>query len=285
MKNKIVHLLNQLKLIQSIMKISFLITVLTLIICGMAYGQKKNSKVLYEELTPKEFRVRIAEAPIAYLPLGTIEWHGEHLPLGADGLQSKKFLEILADEVGGIVLPMYFLGPDLSRTVKGKQLYGMDFYSAREHGNPEQQLDGSAYWISDSLFSSMVEATLVQLNRAGFKIVVYHGHGPSTKLIQERSVNWERKFGIKMFNCWSETSEEGYGIMTDHAAMNETSLLMAMRPELVQMENLPSVSSKWPVGVSGKDPRKYASSEVGIKSIDEQKERMGKILRNALSEL
>ncbi len=267
------------------MKKSWFITVLTLIICGMVYGQEIVSKVLYEELTPKEFRERIAEAPIAYLPLGTIEWHGEHLPLGADGLQSQIFLEILANEVGGIVLPMYFLGPDLSRIVKGKQLYGMDFYSAREHGNPEQQLDGSAYWISDSLFSSMVEATLVQLNRAGFKIVVYHGHGPSTKLIQKRSDNWQRKYGIKMFNCWSETSDEGYGIMTDHAAMNETSLLMAMRPELVQMENLPSDSSKWPVGVSGKDPRKYATPEVGIKSINEQKERMGNILRNALSEL
>jgi len=251
----------------------------------MVHRQENNSKVLYEELTPKEFRQRIAEAPIVYLPLGTIEWHGEHLPLGADGLQSKKFLEILAKEVGGIVLPMYFLGPDLSQVVDGKQLYGMDFYSAKEHGNPEQQLDGSAYWISDSLFASIVEATLVQLKRAGFKIVVYHGHGPSTKLVKKKSADWQKKFDIKMFNCWGEGSREGYGIMTDHAAMNETSLIMAMYPELVQMENLPSDSTKWPVGVSGNDPREFASPEVGIKSINEQKERMGKILRKALSEL
>lgn len=267
------------------MKRSLFIGVLIFIICGMVYGQEKNSKVLYEELTPKEFRERIAEAPIAYLPLGTIEWHGEHLPLGADGLQSKAFLEILASEVGGIVLPMYFLGPDLSRTINRKKLYGMDFYSAKEHGNPEQQLDGSAYWVSDSLFSSMVEATLVQLKRAGFKIVVYHGHGPSTNLVRKRSDTWQKKYGIKMFNCWDETSDQGYGIMTDHAAMNETSLLMALRPELVQMENLPSDAEKWPVGVSGKDPRKFATPEVGNKSINEQKERMSIILRNALSEL
>ncbi len=104
------------------MKKSFFLAVFVLIVHGMLNGQVKNSKVLYEELTPKEFRERIAEAPIAYLPLGTIEWHGEHLPLGADGLQLKNFLEILAKEVGGIVLPMYFLGPDLSQTVNGKQL-------------------------------------------------------------------------------------------------------------------------------------------------------------------
>ncbi len=256
-----------------------------MVITGASSGQENSSKVLYEELTPKEFRIRIADAPIAYLPLGTIEWHGEHLPLGSDGLQSKSFLEILAKEVGGIVLPMYFLGPDLSRMVDGEQLYGMDFYSAKEHGNPEQQLDGSAYWISDSLFSAVVEATLVQLKRAGFKIVVYHGHGPSTNLVKKRSEEWQKKYGIKMFNCWGGNSAKGYGIMTDHAAMNETSLIMAMYPELVQMENLPLDSEKWPVGVSGKDPRKFASPEVGIKSINEQKERMGIILRKALSEL
>lgn len=62
--------------------------------------------------------------------------------------------------------------------------------------------------------------------------------------------------------------------MTDHAAMNETSLLMAMYPELVQMENLPSDATKWPVGVSGKDPRKFADPEVGNQSINEQKDQL-----------
>ncbi|MBN1819468.1 MAG: creatininase family protein, partial [Prolixibacteraceae bacterium] len=110
-----------------------------LLFCGInSSGQQE--KVLYEELTPKEFRSIIAKTPIAYLPLGTIEWHGEHLPLGADGLQSKGFFEILALEAGGIVLPMYFLGPDSKKSVNGEELIGMDFYSAKEHGNPEQKL-------------------------------------------------------------------------------------------------------------------------------------------------
>ena len=88
-----------------------------------------------------------------------------------------------------------------------------------------------------------------------------------------------------MFNCWGDKLGEGYGIMTDHAAMNETSLLMAMHPELVQMENLPSDKAQWPIGVSGKDPREFASPEVGFKAIENQKERMCKILKEALSEL
>ena len=47
-------------------------------------------KVLYEELLPEECVQRIQEMPVAYLPLGTLEWHGPHMPLGADGIQSKE---------------------------------------------------------------------------------------------------------------------------------------------------------------------------------------------------
>ena len=85
-----------------------------------------HSEVEYTHLTPTDFRKRIGEAPIAYLPLGTLEWHGEHLPLGSDGMQSFSFMKDLAREVGGIVLPMLFLGPDLKRIEDDKELYGMD---------------------------------------------------------------------------------------------------------------------------------------------------------------
>ena len=47
-------------------------------------------KVLYEELLPEELVQRVQEMPVAYLPLGTLEWHGPHMPLGADGIQSKE---------------------------------------------------------------------------------------------------------------------------------------------------------------------------------------------------
>ncbi|TFH20665.1 MAG: hypothetical protein E4H10_16385 [Bacteroidia bacterium] len=67
----------------------------------------------YTHLTPTYFRSRLAEAPIAYLPLGTLEWHGEHLPVGSDGLQSFSFMKDMAREIGGIVLPMLYLGQDI----------------------------------------------------------------------------------------------------------------------------------------------------------------------------
>ena len=247
-----------------------------------------DERVLYEELTPTEFRERIAEAPVAYLPLGTIEWHGEHLPLGSDGLQSKGFFEILAREAGGIVYPMMFMGPDRRQVIGNKEYYGMD-YSGREEGSeyyyPVQQLDGSSYWIPDKDFKVLMEAILKQISRAGFKVLVAHGHGPSTNFVREHTGAWEKKYGLKILHCWGHRDEEGMGIMVDHAAMNETSLVMALRPELVHMEYLPADTAKWPVGVGGKDPRIMASPEKGAEILEIQKERMVRIILEALDEM
>ncbi|MCP4453084.1 MAG: creatininase family protein [Planctomycetes bacterium] len=242
--------------------------------------------VLYEELTPTAFRHRVAEAPIAYLPLGTLEWHGEHLPLGSDGLQAKHFFEGLAREVGGIVLPMLHLGPDAVKQVNGKPLYGMDLGSVHGgHRYADKQLDGSAYWISEADFSKILEATWAQLSRAGFKIVVAHGHGPSTGFTRRHYDQWEDKYGLTFFNCWGPKDGNGLGIMVDHAAMNETSLVMALRPELVHMEYLPTDPNQWPVGVGGRDPRKHATAELGRKAIQIQTDRMKKMLTAALAAL
>lgn len=241
-------------------------------------------KVLYAELTPQEFRDRIAVAPIAYLPLGTLEWHGEHLPLGSDGLQSQGFFQRLAQEVGGIVMPMLFLGPDRMQEQDGLELYGMDICHAQEDKRYEnQQLPGSAYWVPEEIFEIILEAILKQLRRAGFRIVVGHGHGPSTSFFRDHAEEWRDRFGLECLTCWgSEHDREGLGIQVDHAAMNETSLVMALRPELVQMDRLPSDPSDWPLAVGGKDPRVYASPEVGQKAISLQMERMTGILRELL---
>ena len=225
-----------------------------------------TEKILYEELVPQEFRERVAACPVAYLPLGTLEWHGEHLPIGADGLQSKGFFEHLAREVGGIVLPMLFMGPDRFERVDGTDYYGMDFLKS-DDGSPgprHAQLAGSAYWLPEELFKIYLEAIFAQLKRAGFKVVVAHGHGPSGGLFGKNADAWKEKFGMEFFNCWgTEAAKEGFGVQCDHAAANETSLTWALRPELVQLDRLPKDMDEPLVGVGGKDPRVYASKEMG----------------------
>lgn len=266
----------------------------------VTHSDQEKELVEYALLTPSDFRQRISEAPIAYLPLGTLEWHGEHLPLGSDGLQSFEFMKLLARELGGIVLPMLYLGPDSVRIIQGETYYGMDHFlnqEGRREYYQEQQLDGSSYWVPDELFKSILEHSIQQLARAGFKIIVAHGHGPSTQTVLKFWEEWEEKYGVLIYTAWawnvrgeddekaSNLAGEGIGIMTDHAARNETSLMMYFYPELIRMDLLPEDTALWPVGVWGADPRLHASSELGKEAVDFHLERMKGVLEKALASL
>lgn len=237
----------------------------------------------YEYLPPAEFRARLAQAPVAYLPLGTLEWHCEHLPLGTDALISHGFFLRLARRVGGIVLPPLFLGPDRRVEVDGMDLIGMDGCPdpTAPQGYARRRFDGSAYWISSEAFIALLTNILEQLTRAGFAVVVAHGHGPSVGHFLQNLEAWERQFGIRCLTCRKMT-ERGPGLMTDHAATNETSLVMALHPELVHMDRLPPVGAGWPPGVGGPDPRLQAEAGVGQGILDAELDRMAAKIRELL---
>jgi creatinine amidohydrolase len=261
--------------------------VLIIIAMALLISCSKPEKVLYQELTPSEFASRLAKCPVAYLPLGTLEWHSYHLPLGSDGLQSQGFFEKLAAEAGGIVMPMLFIGPDGYDTlINGHEYYGMDCASLfSPQGNYEiQQLKGSAYWVPDSTFDNLMNGIMRQLSRAGFKIVVAHGHGPSTGYIGSHATRFKEKFNLVVMNCWGNDSSD-LCLQCDHAGANETSIMMYLHPELVQMKNLPSDTAIWPRGMLGDDPRTHASSNHGKDIIEFEVRKMNKIITGQLQQL
>lgn len=43
----------------------------------------------------KEF-IKHSQDGVAYIPLGTIEWHGEHLPIETDFMVAQKICELLS---------------------------------------------------------------------------------------------------------------------------------------------------------------------------------------------
>jgi creatinine amidohydrolase len=211
-----------------------------------------TEKVHYAELLPHEFRARVAARPVAYLPLGTLEWHGEHLALGADALQAHSLFARAAGLYGGIVFPALFLGPDrIRREPDGRVLIGMDF---SDKTSPPQQLDGSCYWVSRGLFLQLVEAVLAQAKRAGFKVVVADGHGPSRRAFREHAPGWEEQFGLHLL-VPGYRIEGPWRSQVDHAGKNETSLMVAHHPHLVDLTQLPADRAVWPLGVGGEDPR------------------------------
>ena len=242
-------------------------------------------EVLYEKLTPEALETRRKRAPITYLPLGTFEWHGPHLPLGSDHLQSQGFFIKLAQRVGGVVLPPLFIGPDSRKDVDDFEYYGMDIL--QKASSQPMQLIGSAYWISDRLFSEIIDAVFKQVHRAGFRIMVAHGHGPSNDYIIDNKTDLGQKHGLRIFTIWrgKEERDPKTEFQHDHAAANETSIMMSLHSSLVHMDQLPEDLEEQPLGLIGDDPRTHASTDHGDNIVNIHLDRMESILRKELEEI
>jgi len=209
-------------------------------------------KVDHEELLPHEFEERLKCRPVGYLPIGTLEWHGVQNALGADFLQSRGLFRRAAERFGGIVLPPIWLAPDrITGQEEGPSLVGMD---TADSTTPHRQLPGSLYWIPKGLFLSLVESVLAQAKRAGFKCIVADGHGPSRNAWAEMADSWEEQFALKLISAKRDFPGK-WRTQTDHAGRNETSIMMAVAPELVDLSQLPTDRDQWPEGVAGEDPR------------------------------
>src|ERR687897_340260 len=62
-----------------------------------------------EELFPTELEARLAEMPALLIPVGTIEWHGHHLPLGLDVLKAGALAEAASERCGAVIAPPTWL--------------------------------------------------------------------------------------------------------------------------------------------------------------------------------
>ncbi len=233
-------------------------------------------KVLYEELCPEEFRERLEECPIAYLPLGTLEWHGPHLPLGADGIQPLGLFVRVAEKIGGIVLPTLFLGPDRFYHDPNQEYYGMDIHTGKTIVPYEmQQLTGSAYWMPDKQYQDMIRRIGANLSRAGFRALVAHGHGPSIWQFCGLKDELRETCQLDCYTAFDFLEDDILGYQCDHASANETAIVMALRPELVQMERIVS-GGEDPIGMAGRDPREHASKEYGMQVLEANVEAMSR---------
>ena len=64
----------------------------------------------YELMLPHQIRTAIAENWPFILPLGVLEYHGEHLAVGMDTLAVVKTLDILEGEMNLVILPPFYYG-------------------------------------------------------------------------------------------------------------------------------------------------------------------------------
>lgn len=240
--------------------------------------------VMYEELAPKEFLERLEACPVGWLPLGTLEWHSLHNPLGTDMIQGTELFRLAAEKFGGIVFPPLFLGPDRRVTrPDGTDLIGMDcYYDGREDPPyPAQKLPGSCYWVGDDTFRIIIEAIVSNASRQGFRVLMGVGHGPSTDLFAAMAGDMKEKYGVTLLTPYMGRPEVRF--IHDHAAKSETSNMMLFRPELVHMDRLSPDPEVLPLGIGGEDPRYSASPEYAAANLPKVLEHIGKLVEDALS--
>ncbi len=223
--------------------------------------------VEYEYLLPAEFDRRKAEHPVVYQPIGCMEWHGKHLPLGLDGLKAFAICKRTALAYGGIVMPTIHWG-----------IHG-PFRMLPVHQSHNLYLD-------ENVFGSLMTEVCDQLEAVGFRVVVLlTGHYPKlqgkflNQLAEQQTLRHHQK--IKILVPDEDEVAAALGQEGDHAGTWETSLLMELYPDLVKMERLDDL-----VGIISKtDPRVASSRELGSRACEWYVHHIGKQIQGALADL
>lgn len=199
-------------------------------------------KVRYEEMFPEDFEKALKENPTAYLPLGSLEYHGFHNVLGLDSLKAWSICELAAKEIGGVVFPPLFLGVDAWPDIDlGKY--------------PNKKFD--CYHVPADLYKKFLKEYFYRIKRIGFKtIFVLCGHYPNADSAREVAKGFERIKIVVKTEADLVEGEKG-----DHAGVWETSLMMVLFPKMVDLKRMEGKENRL-MAVNGEDPIK-SSKEHG----------------------
>ena len=251
-------------------------------------GQEAQKTKRFEELAGFEVTSAVAECPFAILPLGSLEFHGPHNPLGSDSIIISGIAENVAVRTNALLFP----------TIKFTQCPA---HTAHFQGTISISPDVMTLYYGDVLRNIL---------HLGFrKVFILNGHdgniGPGRGAIAQ--VANEVKDAALLFASWWEflpgdkmkplalfhQENGGHG----HGGPLETSAVAAFRPDLIHLDksrDLPeppdlsdgtpyflqkSTAADWP-GYSGHVSE--ASAEKGRKVVQMSEDAIVKLIQNWL---
>lgn len=183
------------------------------------------------ELKPRELKKIALKKPLILIPIGTTEWHADHLPLGVDSLLSQATCDDISAQTGCVVAPL------LS-------------YGVAKNLDPEKGYFGTV----DTIKSKTLTALLVDLGQGyakmGFrKAVLFTGHWePGHWEAINSAISRSNKIEMIMLSAFDFTKdkiqelddvEKTWPFAGDHAAEWETSMMLHYYPKLVDMSGAP----------------------------------------------
>ena len=263
--------------------------------------------VRYELLRPQELVAERERCPVAYLPLGPLEWHSLHMPLGTDALNAGAVAREVAERVGGVVLPTLFWGTERERPAemledlgfaRDDYVVGMDF--------PANLI--KSLYCREEVFALLVREMLRLLVDSDYKlIVIVNGHGAANHLeaLERLCKEFTARSPATVLLTIAFPTGGHFEFGIGHADALETSLMMALYPESVDMGELPPlpsplISRDWGIVDSDTfrgnptpdhtlrstaDPRLQASPELGRQAFEDSIDEIAGTVCAALSDL
>jgi creatinine amidohydrolase len=248
-----------------------------------------NTEVEWARLTGPEIRT-IAARPdaLAVLPIGSLEQHGPHLPVITDTASASaaaiRAARLVVDELPVLVLPGLWTGMS-------------------EHHLPF----GGTISLNFNELRGVLSGVVRSLRAIGFaRLLVVNGHGGNVEPLAVAARELAHEYGLPVIACtpWYLTRDRVPEIAETketpaHACEGETSIMMAIAPDLVRTDRFEdavrqrpdpvpdyagfsrfwSFSERAPVtGVRG-DPRS-ATAEKGERFLDVQAEALAAAMRD-----
>jgi len=235
----------------------------------------------YQEMLPHELDAILQTTPVAYFPLGTLEYHGPHLAIGNDALKAEGLCERACARTGGVLVPTLYWGI----------------------GGGHKDYPTSII-VRDQVLADLLDEVLNGLHRVGFRVIVLvTGHYPGEQVVAVKGAAQRFAQAHKDARIWALPEYEAYPQerRADHAAKWETSILMALRPELVNMSRLvgadaphapdathtlEEMNATGPLhGILGQNPARYASLALGNETVNAIVDNLVSWVNKALAEL
>ena len=208
----------------------FLFLLLGIFSAATISAQQKLS-VHWEELTADDFHHAIELSKGAcILPIGILEKHGPHLPLGTDLLNVRYASLHAAEKEFAVVFPEYY--------------FGQIFEAKHEPGTV-------AYSIELQL--RLLQETTDEMARNGCKkIIIVNGHGGNESLLPFFAQSQlEKPHDYVVYVQWGANKEPHNPLKKDsldmHAGQSETSNTMISRPDLVHVDRAGQAQARFVV--------------------------------------
>ena len=176
-------------------------------------------KIQYETMRPGELADARRAAPLVYVAIGSLEYHGLHLPVGFDTIHAYHVCMLAAAKTGGVVLPPTYWG------------------TTGHDGYPGSLL------LSRSTITALVRDILAVLTAQEYRLIVLcTGHYPEVQggLLTEvagEHMAAHPEVTVLSLDPFTLHREDTHA---DHAGKIETSVMLALDPAAVDMSLLQS---------------------------------------------